>query len=277
MAQIAGLLNGANINYDYQVGVASDALFSTRGVCVSGLSVTSGNVGIGYALIKCQRTNGQTVMLTYHNTANVAVTTTGTVKVWVEVSTAKLDSGTLNAVDGTGIASINSGANYPASNYLPLAVITSGTIVDDRPLWVKQNARSADIASGATVNLATATGDIVSITGSTGPITSFGVMPEGARFELLFTGAPTITHNATSLILPSSTNIVASAGDSMVVRSLGGGNWRCLAYSKANGTALIATTDINGLSTVTTLAESDKLVAYSVSNSANRGITMDNF
>lgn len=186
MAQIAGLLNGSNINYDYQVGVASDALFSARGVCVSGLSVTSGNVGIGYALIKCQRTNGQTVMLTYHNTANVAVTTTGTVKVWVEVSTAKLDSGTLNAVDGTGIASINSGANYPASNYLPLAVITSGTIVDDRPLWVKQNARSADIASGATVDLATATGRTVIITGSVGPITSLGVMPTGCEFVLVF-------------------------------------------------------------------------------------------
>ncbi len=64
-------------------------------------------------------------MVSYNNTAAVAVTTSGTTKVWVEVSQAKLDDGSLNAADGTGIATINSGASFPASNYVPLASITA--------------------------------------------------------------------------------------------------------------------------------------------------------
>lgn len=209
MAQIAGLLNGNNLNYDYQVGLASEAIFSDSGVVVSGIAVTSGSVASGKAIIRCVRTNGQTVMVTYHNTAAVTVVTSGTTKVWVEVDSAKLDSGTLNSSDGTGIASINSGAAYPASNYLPLASITSGTITDARPLWVRQNAKSADIASASLVNLATATGHEVHITGTT-TITSLGIMPAGSELCLIFDGALTLMKEATSLILPGAADIITT-------------------------------------------------------------------
>lgn len=58
------------------------------------------------------------------------------------------------------------------------------------------------MASAATVNLANATGNSLHITGSTGPITSFGTVAASVIFTLIFDSTPTITHHATSLILP---------------------------------------------------------------------------
>lgn len=99
----------------------------------------------------------------------------------------------------------------------------------------------AAIVSAATVDLSTATGNSLHITGSTGPITSFGTVDEGVIFELIFDSTPTITYNATSLKLPGSANIVATAGDTMVLRSEGSGNWKCVAYTRINGKALVET------------------------------------
>lgn len=64
--------------------------------------------------------------------ADFVVDTTGTKKVWIEVPQAKLDDGSLNNEDGTDIATISTGASYPAGNYIPLASITGGTITDER-------------------------------------------------------------------------------------------------------------------------------------------------
>lgn len=90
----------------------------------------------------------------------------------------------------------------------------------------------ADIASAATVNLALATGTLINITGTV-TITALGTVAAGAIRDLVFAGALTLTHNATSLILPGAANIVTAAGDVARMRSLGGGNWRCLEYTRA--------------------------------------------
>jgi hypothetical protein len=55
------------------------------------------------------------------------------------------------------------------------------------------------------------------------------------RFILVFAGALTFTHNATSLILPGGANITTAAGDVAWVESLGSGNWKCLVYMPAAG------------------------------------------
>ncbi len=96
------------------------------------------------------------------------------------------------------------------------------------------NTQGADIASGATTNLALATGVYVNITGTT-TITSFGTVLAGSERVLTFTGILTLTYNATSLILPGAANITTAAGDVGTFRSLGGGNWRCVSYLRANG------------------------------------------
>jgi hypothetical protein len=54
----------------------------------------------------------------------------------------------------------------------------------------------------------------------------------------VFSGALILTHNATSLILPTGANITTAAGDTAVFLSLGSGNWRCVEYMRASGAAL---------------------------------------
>ena len=89
--------------------------------------------------------------------------------------------------------------------------------------------KGADIASASTVDLSTATGNYIDITGTT-TITSFGTVAAGQVFVLQFDGALTLTHNATSLILPGGANITTAAGDVAVMVSEGSGNWRCANY-----------------------------------------------
>src|SRR5260221_5878434 len=82
-------------------------------------------------------------------------------------------------------------------------------MADVRTEW----AQGASIASAATVDLSTSTGGYVTITGSTGPITSFGTVSAGIRRKLLFTGTPTITHNATTRIPPTGGGIFKSPAE----------------------------------------------------------------
>lgn len=103
-----------------------------------------------------------------------------------------------------------------------------------------KEAQGANIASATTTDLSTATGNEVTITGTT-TITSFGTVQEGTTIKVIFSGALTLTHNATSMILPNNgSNITTASGDSAIMVSLGSGNWKCLSYQKANGQALVA-------------------------------------
>lgn len=105
--------------------------------------------------------------------------------------------------------------------------------------------KGSDIASGATVDLSTATGNYVHVTGIT-TVTALGTVAAGLRYLLVFDGALTFTHNATSLILPGGANITTAAGDRCEVISLGSGNWRCLWFQPAAGTPLVTVPVANG-------------------------------
>lgn len=95
-------------------------------------------------------------------------------------------------------------------------------------------AKAADIASAATTDIGAMAGNFVNVTGTT-TITALGTAQAGSLRKVRFTGALTLTHNATSLILPGAANIVTSAGDVAEFISLGSGNWACSGYLKANG------------------------------------------
>lgn len=110
--------------------------------------------------------------------------------------------------------------------------------------------KSTDIASATTTNLATATGEYVHITGTT-TITGLGTLTAGNQRVCEFDAILILTHNATSLILPTGANITTAAGDVAIFRSEGAGNWRCVAYTRASGAALAA---IAGSGTVTSLS-----------------------
>jgi len=94
------------------------------------------------------------------------------------------------------------------------------------------------VASAATCDIGAAASDRISVTGTT-TITSFGTKTNKLRF-VTFAAILTLTHNATSLILPTGANIATAAGDSAILSSDGSGNWTCLVYQRKNGAALIA-------------------------------------
>ncbi len=98
--------------------------------------------------------------------------------------------------------------------------------------------KATTLASASTVNIGAATGDFVDISGTT-TITAFDTVAQGIERSVRFTGALTLTYNAASLILPGSANIATANGDTAIFRSLGSGNWLCIAYLKVNGTNLV--------------------------------------
>ena len=97
--------------------------------------------------------------------------------------------------------------------------------------------KAADIASGSTTDIGAVEGNYVNITGTT-TITALGTVQAGTQRWVQFDGILTLTHNGTSLILPTSANITTAAGDTALFISLGSGNWICAAYLRADGSAL---------------------------------------
>jgi hypothetical protein len=91
---------------------------------------------------------------------------------------------------------------------------------------------SGTIASASTVGIGAAAANYLQITGTTA-ITAFDAIAAGTRRFLEFAGALTLTHNATSLILPGGASITTAAGDVAIMISEGSGNWRCGSYVKA--------------------------------------------
>lgn len=98
-------------------------------------------------------------------------------------------------------------------------------------------AQGADIASATTTDIGAATGTYVKVTGTT-TITGLGTVQAGTRRIVEFTGILTLTHNGTSLILPTAANITTAAGDVATFVSLGSGNWKCVGYLRASGKSL---------------------------------------
>lgn len=115
-------------------------------------------------------------------------------------------------------------------------------------LWKKDS----NIASAGTLTIPD-TGSYFHVTGTT-TITDidFTTDTAGREVTLVFDGALTLTHNATTLILPGGASITTAAGDVAVLRSEGSDAVKCTSYTKASGTAVVAaggavTTTVRGL------------------------------
>ncbi|RUZ76915.1 hypothetical protein EN943_15655 [Mesorhizobium sp. M7A.F.Ca.US.006.01.1.1] len=134
-----------------------------------------------------------------------------------------IDSGKYNAFRADLLSDLNAARPVPAGG------TGANTSVGGND---NLNAQSGNIASATATDLASSTGTSVTITG-TAVITSFTALPAGAIRHLTFAAAATLTHNATSLILPGAANIVTAAGDTASAQSLGGGNWRIRGYQRA--------------------------------------------
>ncbi|MFY9342232.1 MAG: hypothetical protein WAT39_07075 [Planctomycetota bacterium] len=145
---------------------------------------------------------------------------------------------------------IDSALRFRRRPLAPIVLGASGPVVDapvspvvmyrgDLPDAI--TVKGTDIASAATTNIAAATGWFVHVTGTT-TITALGTATAGTPRVVRFAGALTLTHNATSLILPGSTNIVTAANDVAVFISEGSGNWRLVGYSRLRASFIPAGT-----------------------------------
>jgi hypothetical protein len=130
----------------------------------------------------------------------------------------------------------------------PSGATTIGTGLDDNIREIQGvivrglSHKGSDIASVAgTTDIGAVEGLMHDITGALA-ITGLGAVRSGILKVLKFEGAATLTHNATSLILPGAANITCADGDVGFFISEGSGNWRCLHYMKASGAALQAQT-----------------------------------
>lgn len=106
--------------------------------------------------------------------------------------------------------------------------------------------KGSDIASASTTDLGAVAGLAHDITGTT-TITSFGTIAAGTLKVVKFEGALTLTHNATSLILPGAANITTADGDVAIMLSEGSGNWRCVSYIKSSAAPIAMSPITNSL------------------------------
>lgn len=111
--------------------------------------------------------------------------------------------------------------------------------------------QGSDIPSAATINLETATGNVVDVTGTTG-ITAI-TLSQGHWRWVRFTDALTITHGS-SLVLPGGANITTVAGDYALFIGYAAGVVRCAEYMPYStlSTLTMATARILGRTTAST-------------------------
>jgi hypothetical protein len=128
-----------------------------------------------------------------------------------------------------------------ASSNSPSGATNVGSSLDDNLREIQAVVRkglshynSVAVASAGTVDLGAQTGNFLIISGTT-TITAFGTVSAGIWKVVRFSGALTLTHNGTSLILPGAANITTVAGDVACFLSEGSGNWRCMWYETVDG------------------------------------------
>lgn len=204
-------------------------------VATTSSTVSSANT---LATARTVKTNlGSTGSASFNGSANITPGVTGT----LPVSNGGTGATTLTGlVKGNGTSAMS--AAVAGTDY----VVPSGSITGNASTATTlQTARtisgvsfngSADIdiedrlgtaiASAATTTIGTrGLGDYIHITGTT-TITSFGTAAAaGVRRTLIFDGALTLTHNATSLICPGAANIVTVAGTIIEVVAETTANW----------------------------------------------------
>jgi hypothetical protein len=182
---------------------------------------------------------------------DVYITTAGD----ITISTASWTAGAYHYVHDNGSITADS-ANVSAWQRTILYAFsaTTGIVLPGEPADAAKIPESAmaaiaaevDVAAGTTCDIGAAASQLVRITGSSGPITSFGMGAAGLARLVRVASTPTLTHNATSLILPTAANITCAAGDSFIAVSLGSGNWRIQGYQRASGAALVGSTGSAG-------------------------------
>ena len=118
--------------------------------------------------------------------------------------------------------------------------LAAGSATGDSVRWEQLFSQGTpqNLVSATTTDIGAQNSVFLNITGTT-TITSFGTNYNGPRY-VRFDGALTLTHNATTLILPGAANITTAAGDSAIVVPSGSpaNGWRVAGYQRSDGSPL---------------------------------------
>lgn len=159
-------------------------------------------------------------------------------------------------INATGITAVNrigfsgleplTGGEIIAGNILEAIYNGSVYILLNRPL--PDFGLAASLAGAATTELGSLGTHNGLITGSGAVITSFGTTATVTNpiYYIKFSGANTLTYNATSLLIPGLGNITTGIGDSATVEYLGSGNWQVIQYTRSSGGGIVSTTPLCG-------------------------------
>lgn len=177
-------------------------------------------------------------------------------------------------IDPNGAETIDGAATLVVPNGSAAHIICNGsafftekTIVPLQPFGT--------VASAGTTDIGAVTSQNVTVTGTT-TITAFGTVAAGTFRRLVFSGILTLTHNATSLILPQGGNVVTAVGDSLQAVSLGTGNWRVTSYQRVGVSGLISGTVVAASGTAvdfTGIPSWVKRITVSFENVSTNGTT----
>lgn len=163
------------------------------------------------------------------------------------------------------LATLNSGTSAPATTYAyMLWADTTNALLKQRnaanSAWITIGelavgiAKGTDITAAATTSISAATGEVVDVTHASGTvaISALGTVQAGSSRTVRFQvsgGTLTLTHNATSLILPGGADITVADDDVAEFVSLGSGNWYCKTYTRANGSSIRSLTSGTAIAT----------------------------
>lgn len=120
-----------------------------------------------------------------------------------------------------------------------------------------REAKGANVASASSLALGD-DGNYFTVTGTT-TITSISTKAVGTRVTLRFSGILTLTHHATDLILPGGANITTAAGDAAQFVEYASGDWVCIAYQRASGAALVASSPDEAPLSIVNITSDDDL------------------
>ena len=144
---------------------------------------------------------------------------------------------------------------YGVGDYRQIVTDSLGNTIWDKEIADYQQSvfgPQATVASATTTDLGLVGSTNVLITGTT-TINSFGTNASLANpvYLIQFSGALTLTYNATSMILPGGANITTAAGDSAMVEVINAvsGYWRMLAYFSAAASGALGTAAAKNIGT----------------------------
>jgi len=228
-------------NSGVTTGTYTKVTVNAQGQVTTGTSLNASDVNTALGYTAYNGTTNPNGFLTGNQAVTLSgdATGTGSTAITVTLANSGATAGTYTKVTVDAKGRVTVGANLASSDvttalgYTPLN--KAGDTLNGALNW----ASTVSITAAATTDLGGAASNSATVTGNT-TITALGTATAGSQRWATFTGTPTLTHNATSLILPTGANITVAAGDSAVFMSLGGGNWRCVGYIRADGTALVA-------------------------------------